>query len=742
MRVLIYANVGLNLIDGSTVWVQSLAEILASLPGCEVTVLSRDMLEDRGVAASLQRIKGLRILCCADYPDILEAFSDPRDPEAIAHVIARIDELETPDRIILRAPEVALRLARKAELRHRLWAYVLESPAMSAQADRGALAEIVEGAGGLIVQSDAQRGLLEAVFPSAVNKTSILPPMVKPVDVPAGATSLNPTAKGVRFIYAGKYSATWNVESFFDVPAACKAAGVEAVVTMIGDKVHNEPDDKGFRGRILMKFKETPGVTWLGAMERDGAITEASHHDLGLCWRTDELNDSLEISTKFLEFASQGVPSVVNRTAAYEVLLGQDYPYFATSMADVVAAAQAVRDNPARHAALRDQVRRLADQFSYETAGRRLAHALRLRPGETRLPAEERVRLLIASHDLKFFHQALHWLEESDRFEISHDRWKSTMAHDAAASEALLDQADVIFCEWCAGNAGWYSKHKRPDQKLFIRLHRFEAFTSMPLDVDISAVDGIIVVSDYLRDYCAKEFGWPLEKMVILPQFCEAEQFRRGKNPGAEKTLGLVGINSFLKRPDLAVEILRRVRREHPEFRLRIRSGMPWDIPWLWAKEEEKSLYTAFFADLEADPETRAAVIFDRPGANMSEWFRNIGYVLSTSDIEGCHTAAAEGMCSGAVPVVINWAGAGSIYGPYVHASVEAMAQAILASLRNPMSAAARETMQDEARDLFDISRTVAQLERWFETGATRRTAILQAERASPEMIQHEGDAA
>src|SRR5690606_3707832 len=104
----------------------------------------------------------------------------------------------------------------------------------------------------------------------------------------------------------------------------------------IGDKVHNEKSDREFRNRILNKFTSTPGVTWLGPMEREAAIAEAARHDLGLCWRTDALDDSLEISTKFLEFAFMGVPAVVNRTAAYESLLGEDYPYFAATMNDVV----------------------------------------------------------------------------------------------------------------------------------------------------------------------------------------------------------------------------------------------------------------------------------------------------------------------------------------------------------------------------------------------------------------------
>lgn len=714
MHVLVYANVGLNLIDGSTIWVQSITEVLSSLPGCLVTVLSRDRLEDRGVVPALKRIPNARVVCCADYPDIFAQHSEPGDPAAIAKIIAHLDAEETLGRIIVRAPDVALHLARTESLRQRLWAYVLESPSLDIDGDRSTLTELAEKAGGLIVQTDTQRGLLEAVIPAACNKTSVLPPMVKPVPAVPARGPKEGEAGPVRFIYSGKYSIGWNVEAFFDVPEACARAGVDATVTMIGDKVHNEKSDREFRNRILNKFTSTPGVTWLGPMEREAAIAEAARHDLGLCWRTDALDDSLEISTKFLEFAFMGVPAVVNRTAAYESLLGEDYPYFAATMNDVVAAAQAVAKDRERHEQIRQRCRELATGFTYEAAAERLRNALRLRKPPSRI-AKAKTKVLVASHDLKFLNEALRWIRASERYEILHDRWASSVKHDEQQSRALLAEADVIFCEWCAGQAVWYSKHKLPHQKLFIRLHRYEAFTPMPREVAAEAVDGIIVVSDYLRDLCAREFGWPASKMIVLPQYCVADQFHREKHRGAEWTLGLVGMNGFLKRPDRAVEILRLARRADSRFRLRIRSAMPWEIQWLWTKEDEKSRYLSFFESLERDQDLRASVIFDRPGPNMAEWYRNVGFILSTSEIEGCHTAVAEGICSGAVPVVINWPGAISVYGTdNVYDTVEQMADAVLRTADNHLWQHEMAALQAEATTRFDIARTVHQLEEWF----------------------------
>ncbi|AUM75842.1 glycosyltransferase family protein [Paracoccus jeotgali] len=325
MKCLVYADVNLNLIDGSSIWVQSVVEVLRSVyPDGRIVLLSREPMNGKGVSATLQKAEGIDIRIC-DQAGLQQARNEDRGTAgSVARDILSLDTQIGFDRIILRGTEIAAGLAAVPAVAPRLWAYLLESPDLGGGDET--LVPVVRNAGGLLVQTDAQRSLLEALIPEASNKTSILPPMVSPVHPQADATVAD-AQHGVRFIYSGKYSYAWNVEAFFDIPARCSEAGIAASVTMIGDKVHKEKDDPGFRNRILRKFRETENVTWHGPMERKDAIAVAAAHDLGLCWRNDALNDSLEISTKFLEFASQGVPAVVNRTAAYEQILGRNYPY-------------------------------------------------------------------------------------------------------------------------------------------------------------------------------------------------------------------------------------------------------------------------------------------------------------------------------------------------------------------------------------------------------------------------------
>ena len=72
--------------------------------------------------------------------------------------------------------------------------------------------------------------------------------------------------------------------------------------------------------------------------------------------------------------------------------------------------------------------------------------------------------------------------------------------------------------------------------------------------------------------------------------------------------------------------------------------------------------------------------MFDRFGPDVASWLRRIGFVLSTSDDESFHLAPAEGMASGAVPALLPWPGAETIYDPrWIHASPAVVADALTA---------------------------------------------------------------
>lgn len=68
----------------------------------------------------------------------------------------------------------------------------------------------------------------------------------------------------------------------------------------------------------------------------------------------------------------------------------------------------------------------------------------------------------------------------------------------------LLKWANIIFCEWCDKNAIWYSKKKCNDQKLIIRLHRYELFTTYIYNIKWDNVNNLIFIAPEIKNITNK----------------------------------------------------------------------------------------------------------------------------------------------------------------------------------------------------------------------------------------------
>jgi glycosyltransferase involved in cell wall biosynthesis len=312
-------------------------------------------------------------------------------------------------------------------------------------------------------------------------------------------------------------------------------------------------------------------------------------------------------------------------------------------------------------------------------AQERATHALlgeHVRAGARTTPR----RILVSGYDLKFIRELAGRLDARPDLEVTLDEW-TRIGAPTSRSDALVGAADSIVAEWARPNAALLSRRKGPGQHLIVRLHRFELETPYPRDVDIDAVDAVVHVSPPIRWRIIDELGWPDDKLVYIPNFLDTDWLDRPKLPGARFGIGLVGIEFANKRFDHALDILTEVRRQDPRFTLFVRSRMPWDNQYAWSRPAEREFAGWCLERIEQDPLLRGAVVFDSPGRDMARWYRRIGQVLSMSDIESFHLAVAEGMASGAVPVIRPWPGSSEIYDKeWIHVNPSDAAAAVLAN--------------------------------------------------------------
>lgn len=273
------------------------------------------------------------------------------------------------------------------------------------------------------------------------------------------------------------------------------------------------------------------------------------------------------------------------------------------------------------------------------------------------------VRVRVFGYDMKFMRGLATKLGQRPDLEVAVDEWRTPGARNDGITENLARSGQLLVAEWARPNAVWLSRAKRPDQRLVVRLHRFEIESAYPPKIQLDAVDAVVYIAPHMRRRIRTELGWPDGKLVYIPNYVDLAALDRPKYAEARFTLGMVGITPGLKRFDLALDLLAALRREDPRFHLLVRSRMGWAHKPSWERPEERRDTQRSLERVEKDPLLRGAVMFDAYGRDMPAWYRKVGHILSLSDVEGSHAALAEGMGSGAVPVIRAWEGAAEAYG-------------------------------------------------------------------------------
>ncbi|RKS76349.1 glycosyltransferase involved in cell wall biosynthesis [Actinomadura pelletieri DSM 43383] len=684
-RALVYGDVDLNMIDGSAIWAQGMVQALARAD-CEVTLVLKAAVRTGRLVDPLRALSGVTVR--GPHAERLLDGSRAMSPKQAAAVLARIDAEAPHDLVVVRGRDVAAKLAA-GPLAGRLWTYLTDVPQSAAEltaADRAELRRIADASRMLLCQTEELRGFLESAVPATAGKSVPFPPVVVLPDGLEPRAPEAPDGRALRLVYTGKFAPRWNTYEMTSLPRQLAIRGVDAELHMVGDKIHDDPADPAFATRMRTALESGEGVIWHGGHARAEAMRLTAACDIGLSWRHPDMDASLELSTKVLECGALGVPVVLNRTPMHERLLGADYPLFAATEADVLDALTLIGKNPDILPLAADRCRSAAADFTLDAAADRLrAYLTRAfpEPSERVLAVRgRRLRVGVAGHDLKFFTRLLDYLRSRSDMAIRVDHWPALKAHDEQRSQDLVDWADVVICEWCGPNALWYAEHKRPGQRLVVRLHRFELYAPWPRQLDIDAVDRVICVSPHYTDLTREITGWPAGKVVTIPNWVDDAQLDRPKLPGAEHHLGMIGIAPSRKRLDLGLDVVEELRRDDPRFTLFVKSKLPWEYWWIWQKDDERAHYEQVFRRIRRSKLLSGGVVFDSYGRDVASWLRRIGFVLSTSDDESFHLAPAEGMASGAVPALLPWPGAETIYDDrWIHETPQAMAASISATV-------------------------------------------------------------
>jgi glycosyltransferase involved in cell wall biosynthesis len=367
MRILIHTEANPNLIDGSSVWLASLAEMLATHPGVEPTVLLSAEVRRHEVVGHLMRHPGVRMIQPGEltglgFLDRLRLVAGRKlAPGRAADAIQAMDAAEPFDWFLLRGPAILSRFAARPGLAKRSWAYLADP--RSYQDNREGLRKVSGTFSGMLCQTGEARSFTaDLLGEGTAGRIALLPPMVQPFE-PRERPSPGAEAPGLG--YAGKLSPPYRILEMLTAFRRIRERFPAAEFHVIGDKFHNAPRVEGFEEKVRKALGSVPGVVWHGGLSRGATLDILSRVDVASSWRDASFDDSLELSTKVLEYGSLGLPVLMNPARVQRRVFGPDYPAFVRTGDEFVTVFSALIERPELYRAASQRTQARAAAFSY-----------------------------------------------------------------------------------------------------------------------------------------------------------------------------------------------------------------------------------------------------------------------------------------------------------------------------------------------------------------------------------------
>ena len=275
-----------------------------------------------------------------------------------------------------------------------------------------------------------------------------------------------------------------------------------------------------------------------------------------------------------------------------------------------------------------------------------------------------KIRLLIITSEngLHFMNTYIDYIQKLSYIELNIDDSyqyvsnKNSMkrfneANYSSKLQKLLDDFDphIIFCEW--GNYLLYelSHRKKPHQKLICRLHRFDIYLQIEVKniwkVKWENVDLIICVADYFKDLMIKNFTC-YKNIITINNY-----FNFNMNNDVTLTnknffnIGIIGIERQVKRLDLAILILNKLKQINMNFKLFSKGYNCLDENIL--KITNTMDKTNYYHELHSD----------KNNISVNQWIinNNISHIISVSDNESFHYSIISAIENNCNYYITNW---------------------------------------------------------------------------------------
>jgi len=652
---IIYGDISLNIVDGSSVWFSSVYNVFSKISN--VIVISKQDVVNDLITSNFLESKYATLIVSPELFGLQSALST----SVAAKIIEYLDDVvQNVQNVVVRGMSAATCLSSNNTFKGRLLPYLTDFYLQSSDGTylkTNATKEIQQ------ISHIAKLWLwqtpeMEAWVYDKVglkNQNSLsFPPILPDIKITAKKRSDNCCLIG----YAGKIQPDWGVVDLIEEVCKLRSKGMDIRIRIITSKISSKStfqDGAGFIEKMndLLKYDFIEVVR---NVNREKTIKLLSDVDFIWSYRPGEFESTtLELSTKIIEAIALNKKTICYPGEINKRLLGEDYKYFLTdvdSLEELLTLDDPEWEN-------NDISEKVIKEFSLEE---------RVRMVSTTLENSKPKMITFAGNDFKFIDHFYSHLKATG-YNVVRDRWEWGEAKDIENSKSLLKKSDIIFCEWGLENAVWYSNNKQPHQKLYIRIHAQEVrekARKFGRKINAENVDKFIFVSERIRKKALELFGWPEEKTVITPNYVLTDDFNYSEKAKLSPTIGIVGIIPQSKRFDLAVDMLIKLLEVNPNAKLHVKGYKPDELEWMKApgRKHELEFYDKVYNKINSNVVYTNAIIYDGFGNDMPEWYKKIDFIISPSDHESFHYALADGVSAGCIPLLWPWENAEKVYSP------------------------------------------------------------------------------
>ncbi|MDR4928319.1 glycosyltransferase [Peribacillus simplex] len=339
MKVLLFGFIDMNSMDGSAVFLSSLASTIALDSNIEVDLL---------LASPVKRDILIQPLEKFDNITILNPFADPffeaNDDEWVKKGVIDFDIAEMLishywsqkgyDWLFVRSIETVEKIAKHKHIIKNTLVYATGLTHIGQDVNEEkfeSIKNIYDQCAYFLCQTEEMCEFVIEILNlnKEKNKVSLLTPMIPNVESAERQTRLKN-----KLVYTGKFDPDWKTIPIITAFKELKREIPNLSLDVAGDKFKWVKDDSQFKEEAAYLLKNTDGLTWYGALTRENAQQLIVNSDIGITWRSVEMDNSLELSTKLLEYGILRKAVIMNPTEMHIKLFGEDYPLYAVTEKD------------------------------------------------------------------------------------------------------------------------------------------------------------------------------------------------------------------------------------------------------------------------------------------------------------------------------------------------------------------------------------------------------------------------